>query len=115
MNLFIFSGAITSLGFKLRQSYYDPILLKTDCPPEFLYNIVKIYKKQLSTKESDYIRNVKEGSYRFKILSKEPFAMENLKFVDVDIRKDAPRYLPHPIKYWGPKGRAKEIVKIIKK
>ena len=101
-------GALDGLGYKFIQSYYDPNLFKTDAPANVLYDVFNKYKKDVDEKE--YYKNVKEESYKYKILEKE--IKVNPIFVDTD-PKEGPhvnkgKYLPDPFPNWGPKARAKE-------
>ena len=59
---------------------------------------------------SDYLKNVKEESYRFKILQKE--IKINPIFVESTSEKEKKvKYMPNPFPNWGPKARAKEKIK----
>ena len=99
----IFEGALQSLGYKMAQSYYDPNLFKTDAPTSVIYDILKQYKKE--NYKEDYVRNVKEGTYKYNILSKDIKVVPT--FVEV-VRDKTLKYPEHPFENWGPKGRAKE-------
>ena len=44
-------AAFKSLDFKVSQSYYDPVLYKTDAPPEVIYDIFKIAVSLSSLKQ----------------------------------------------------------------
>lgn len=96
------------------QSYYDPNLFKTDCPPATLYDIFKKYKRE--NYGDNFMKNVKEESYKHKILSKEIKC--NPTFVELkDTSANKMKFLPNPTPNWGPKAKAKVekyVNKIIK-
>jgi tRNA (guanine26-N2/guanine27-N2)-dimethyltransferase len=90
------------------QSYYDPNLFKTDAPCPIIYDIFKKYKKENNEKE--YFKNVKEDSYKYKILEKEikinPLFIESTEELNT-------KYPQNPFPNWGPKAKAKEKKKEI--
>ena len=92
-----------SLGFKIVQSYYDPNLIKTDCPAPIMYQLFQSYKKL--NFEKDYFLNVKENSFNHKILSKKIEIQP--KFYEVETIRNIPKYLQNPFPNWGPKSRTK--------
>lgn len=96
-------GALDSLGFKMVQTYYDPNLIKTDCPPSILYQILCQYKKEFY--ETQYLSNAKEDEFAFRILSKEITIKP--KFVELELVNKNLKYLENPLPNWGPKARAK--------
>lgn len=101
----LIKGALDGLGYKVIQSYYDPNLFKTDASVEIIYDVFKSYKKE--NYEKDYFKNVKEETYKYKLLEKEI----KIKPLFVDFEEDTAKkckYPPHPFKNWGPKPRAKE-------
>lgn len=98
----------------MKQSYYNPILFKTNCPSEKLYDVFKIYKKQSISEDKEYFKNIKENTYKYNILSKPINTNISPIFKNIEISCNRnSRYLPNPIKNWGPKGRAKEIIRNI--
>lgn len=99
----LFKGALHSLGYKMAQSYYDPNLFKTDAPAEVIYDILKAYKKE--NYKEDYIKNIKEGTYKYNILSKEIKVAP--VFVDMSKPEKTLKYPMNPTPNWGPKGKAK--------
>ena len=107
-----------SLNYKLVQSYYDPVLIKTNAPSEVLYDILKIYKNNNLKNKDDLFKNVKENTYRYNIIKKASSDIQPV-FVESDLNKDREtKYFANPIKNWGPKGRPKVIgygLNIIKK
>src|SRR5690348_1868990 len=95
----------------MAQTYYDPNLFKTDANPSVIYDVLKKYKKE--NYDKDYFRNVKEESYKFKILQKEIKA--NPVFIEsVSGGIKGGKYLPNPTKNWGPKAKAK-VIKYVNK
>jgi hypothetical protein len=93
------------------QSYYDPNLFKTDASSSVIYDIFKKYKKE--NYSEDYLKNVKEDSYKYKLLIKE-IKCEPI-FVESKEEPVKCKYPPHPFPNWGPKARAKEKKSDIKK
>ena len=65
----LFEGALESVGYKMVQSYYDPNLFKTNAPASVIYDILKQYKKE--NYKEEYLKNVKEGTYKYNILKKD--------------------------------------------
>ena len=67
-----FIAAVASLGFSAVQSYYSPTLFKSDAPISTLYDIMKIWKKNLfdtEVEKGDYLKkNVIPGSAADRIL-----------------------------------------------
>jgi hypothetical protein len=96
---------LESLNYKFAQSYYDPNLFKSDAPAWVLYDIFKKYKKD--NLGDDYLRNIKEDSYKYTILKKEikidPVFVESKE-------KKSNKYFINPFENWGPQSRAKEIL-----
>jgi hypothetical protein len=92
------------------QTYYDPNLFKTDATAKTIYDVFKKYK--LDNYNNDYLRNVKQDSWKYKILSK-PVTREPV-FSNVDNNIKVQKFLPNPTKNWGPKARAKLLKYIIK-
>lgn len=92
------------MGYKLVQSYYDPILFKTNANAEILYDFFKAYKKDNYSEH--YLRNVKEGTYGYNILTKEIKTHPNVFVESSNMSREA-KYLPKPFANWGPKGKAK--------
>ena len=83
--------------------YYDPNLVKTDCPPEILYQVMCCYKKEVYTQQ--YFQNVNENEFVFKILSKEVKVKPN--FIELENSNKNIKFLENPLPNWGPKARAK--------
>lgn len=52
----------------INQTYYNPVLWKTNAPPEVVYDVIKAFKQQSSP---DLIQNVSENSYFYNFL-KQP-------------------------------------------
>lgn len=99
----LFEGALESVGYKMVQSYYDPNLFKTNAPASVIYDILKQYKKE--NYKEEYLKNVKEGTYKYNILKKDIKVVPT--FVEV-AREKTLKYPMNPLPNWGPKGKAKE-------
>jgi hypothetical protein len=93
------------LGYKFIQTYYDPNLIKTDCKTEIIYEILKIFKKKEYS--NDYLKNVEQNSYTYKILNKSCTVNLNPQFYEVEDLNKYPKYLPNPQDNWGPQKRSK--------
>ena len=106
IRILIFRGALENLGYKLIQSYYDPNLFKTDTPPTILYDVFKKYKKE--NYDAEYLRNVKEDSYKYKILQKE-IKVDPIFVESTSCNEKKGKYMPNPFPNGGPKARAKEL------
>ena len=85
------------------QTYYDPNLFKTNATGSVIYDIFKKYKKD--NYDKDYLRNVKENTFKFKILTKEIKHDPVFSFDKNNVKVS--KFLPNPTKNWGPKARAK--------
>jgi hypothetical protein len=85
------------------QTYYDPNLFKTNAKGEVVYDIFKQYKKE--NYDKDYLRNVKENTFKYTILNKEikHVPVFNSEFNEAKVC----RFPSNPTKNWGPKARAK--------
>jgi tRNA G26 N,N-dimethylase Trm1 len=55
-------SALTSLGYSLVQTYYNPSLWKTDAPFAVLYDIMKIWKLDHLDGSQTLLTNVKTGT-----------------------------------------------------
>jgi hypothetical protein len=93
------------LNYNFAQSYYDPNLFKTDATASVIYDIFKKYKKDNTG--DDYLKNIKEETYKYKILQKEikvdPIFAESKE-------KKSNKYFTNPFDNWGPQAKAKEIL-----
>jgi hypothetical protein len=87
----------------LVQTYYDPNLVRTDCPPAILYQLMCSYKKEVC--EQQYFQNVEENDISHKILSKE--IKIKPKFYELENTNKNIKFLENPLPNWGPKARAK--------
>ncbi len=101
-------SAVKSLNYNIVQSYYNPVLFKSNASSEVLYDILRVYKKNI-TKEEDFLKNVKEGTYKERLLQKPVSSFEtNPIFIEKEQSKERQvKYFPNPTKNWGPKGRPK--------
>lgn len=121
--------ALTKRGYKVSQSHTDSLAMKTDAPPEFLWDLLRLWvKSDLSGRKTSTGKAAKAGAdkvvapdrrLREKILSVEPtlvreadvdFSIKKDEFVrghhQTGAGKDAPRFPINPEANWGPKSRA---------
>jgi tRNA (guanine26-N2/guanine27-N2)-dimethyltransferase len=116
---------LASHGYSVSQSHTDPLALKTDAPPELLWDLLRVWAKQAKpgkakreeTGDAASAAGVKTAGER--LLAVEP-TLVRCEDVDFTIKRDqyvrsqtgaaqgktAPRFLPNPEPYWGPKARA---------
>lgn len=111
-------------GFRISASHTDPSALKTDAPPEVLWDIVRLWHRLHPAKPPQ------PNSVAAHILSREPKYVSVLlllllisphislrlsidltklpdrKDIDTPNKPHVARYLPNPEDYWGPKARA---------
>lgn len=106
-------------GYAVSQSHTDPLAIKTDSPPEVLWDLLRIWAKTVKQKQVISCLNgdIEAISAGERILAKEPLLVRE-EDVDFSIKKDqfmrrgslsqksAPRFLPNPEPFWGPKARA---------
>lgn len=88
------------------QTYYDPNLIKVNCPTSVLYDLLKQYKKTVD--EENYMRNAKPGTYKYNILMSDIELGSKPVYENYDPKRN-PRYFANPTKYWGPKAKAKPV------
>lgn len=82
-------------------SHANPLAIKTDAPPNVLWDIVRCWVKDhpVSIKDKD------KDSYAAKLLSKEPAIQANFsRAPGAQKRDDTPRFVQNPA-FWGPKSR----------
>jgi tRNA (guanine26-N2/guanine27-N2)-dimethyltransferase len=118
---------LTENGYKVSQSHTDPLALKTDAPPELIWDLLRVWSKQSNSdkKKPSNIPNEKpvQQTVGQRILAIEPtlVSADSVNFSikrdalgrglagGADKRKSAPRFLPNPEPYWGPKARAQPL------
>mmetsp|Transcript_14412 Transcript_14412/g.24569 ORF Transcript_14412/g.24569 Transcript_14412/m.24569 type:complete len:126 (+) Transcript_14412:1339-1716(+) len=114
-----FVFALSQLGYKAVQTYYNSDNWKTDAPPEVIYEVLRAYKHQACAGDSEkMLANVKERSAGFRILTKESklegkldfdykkAAGENKETGLVGMKRKQKKYYDNPEPNWGPKPRA---------
>jgi tRNA (guanine26-N2/guanine27-N2)-dimethyltransferase len=86
-------SALSSLGYSIVQTYYNPELFKTDAPIPVVYDLMKLWKQKLFEKgveKGDYTsKNMKENSLATRIMAK-PATIEpdfELKISDLKIKQ----------------------------
>lgn len=111
-------------GYQVSQSHTDPMALKTNAPPELVWDILRLWvgkvgnpfqsgKHAIANLESTPKSQLPTGA---RILSVPP-TLVTAAGVDFTVKKDkfirrncvgasAPRFLPNPEPNWGPKARA---------
>lgn len=95
----IFSG-FASLGYKLVQTYYNPMLYKTDAPHDVIYDIFKAWKKhKLEGKDRDIADKCVGTSLN--ITSKPIKHTPDFEFDIPDIKHNRIKYNQNPAN-WGP-------------
>lgn len=124
-------AALAKLGYNVSQSHTDSLAMKTDAPPELLWDLMRLWVKSASGGKSGGSGKTardNEGAdevapdrrVREKILSVEP-TLVTAADVDFTIKKDefvrgnhqsgagkaATRFPQNPEANWGPKSRAK--------
>lgn len=113
---------LTEHGYKVSQSHTDPLALKTDAPPALIWDLLRVWSKQSKSDKKKPSNITKEGTHGptagERILGVEP-TLVKADDVDFGIKRDnfgrgaagksAPRFLPNPEPYWGPKSRAQPL------
>jgi len=97
-----FRSALKHLGYEVSSTHANPEGVKTSAPPSVLFDVLRAWVVK------NPVKNVKPNSPGAAILAKETKSN-----VDFTVRDDAkipsrnvPRYIPNPIKDWGPGTRA---------
>ena len=111
-------GAILRLGYKVSQSHTDPLAVKTDAPPEIVWDILRKWVEK-TRKGNGGLGADKQNSDGLddtctRILSAPSTITTDIDFSvkkDKFIRKacstpSAPRFPQNPTRNWGPKARA---------
>lgn len=116
-------------NYAVSQSHTDPLALKTDAPPELIWDLLRIFAKQSKTDKKKPSNLAKEEPRTHltpgeRILAIEPSRVSPEE-VDFTIKRDdigrgasgtaAPRFLPNPEPYWGPKSRAQPMKQVKKR
>jgi len=99
--------AIMNAGYRVSAQHKDPKALKTDAPPEVMWDIMRCWVKKHPIHAN---QREKKGEVGYMILAKEPKLEANFnRPASLNLRqyeKKVPRFLPNPEAFWGPKARA---------
>jgi len=102
--------AIINGGYRVSAQHKEPMAIKTDAPPPFLWDVLRSWVK-LHPVHSKWITGKNENSAAAKILSKD---IDKSHIIDwsrpksckIMEKKKAQRYPMNPEPNWGPKPRA---------
>jgi tRNA (guanine26-N2/guanine27-N2)-dimethyltransferase len=107
-------AALDNAGYRASQSHLEPTALKTDAPPEVLWDIMRVHAKtKAQGGYADQLRKVKaKDPVAYKILTKA--VVTDVSFtVRPELRRElaarkerGQRYPSNPEANWGPKARA---------
>lgn len=110
-------SALVSRGYQVSQSHTDPLALKTDAPPELIWDILRLWVAKVGnpfvSKEGADNERVETGARILKV----PASLISQKDVDFTVKRDkfvrkgaaaplAARFPQNPMPEWGPKARA---------
>jgi tRNA (guanine26-N2/guanine27-N2)-dimethyltransferase len=95
-------SAVINAGFRVSGSHANPLALKTDAPPQVVWDILRSWIKMHPVKDPE------PGSYAAAILGKEIQTQADFKrapgAVPHSVKQGVPRFVQNPA-YWGPKAR----------
>lgn len=95
-------SAIINAGFKVSGSHANPLALKTDAPPQVVWDIIRCWVKLHPVKDPD------PNSYAAAILGKEIQTQADFKrapgALPSSVKQGVARFVQNPA-YWGPKAR----------
>jgi tRNA (guanine26-N2/guanine27-N2)-dimethyltransferase len=109
IKLKLFKAQIRQLGYRVSHSHREATAIKTDCPIEKLFDIVRAWAKLKDAKPKD--------DKGVKIMSKgiSPEVIAVIDFSNCEDHEDDERpvamFLPNPESNWGPKKAAGNCVK----
>jgi len=98
-------GAIQNAGYRVSAQHKDPQALKTDAPPNIIWDIMRSWVK-LHPVHQKWITEQNSNSTAAKILSSTGNIEVNWSLIKYQPKKKAQRFPMNPEKYWGPKPRA---------
>ena len=108
-SLIQFNSALLNAGFKVSATHTNPLCIKTDAPPLFIWDIMRSWVKMNPIK----MENIGDHSPSRKILSVEAV---NVVSFERHPESNPPsrqiklvRFQENPEKNWGPKPRAKKL------
>ena len=100
------------MGYKFSQAHHEATAVKTDAPPEVVWDIMRVFARDIAPPVGS--QNRKPSAVAEKILAKEPIV--EVSFVEPkgmqrwkDVRERGARFPQNPEAGWGPKaakGRA---------
>jgi tRNA (guanine26-N2/guanine27-N2)-dimethyltransferase len=95
-------SAIINAGYKVSGSHANPLALKTDAPPQVVWDIIRCWVKLHPVKDPE------PNSYAAAILGKEIQTQADFKrapgAVPSSVKQGVARFVQNPA-YWGPKAR----------
>jgi tRNA (guanine26-N2/guanine27-N2)-dimethyltransferase len=98
----VFRSALINAGFRVSGSHANPLALKTDAPPEVVWDILRCWIQQHPVKTPE------PGSYAAAILGKEVKTQADFKraagAVPASVKQGVARFVQNPA-FWGPKVR----------
>lgn len=98
----VFRSALINAGFRVSGSHANPLALKTDAPPEVVWDILRCWIQQHPVKTPE------SGSYAAAILGKEVKTQADFKraagAVPASVQQGVARFVQNPA-FWGPKVR----------
>jgi len=105
-------AALLNLGYKFSQAHHEATAIKTDAPPEVVWDIMRVFARDISPPVGSSSREPSAAAKA--ILAKEPKV--DVSFVEPtgvprwrDVRDLVARFPNNPEPHWGPKaakGRA---------
>lgn len=114
-------SALIAKGHAVSQSHTDPLALKTNAPPELIWDILRVWVAKTGNpfanlKSDDASQDRSQPPAGARILSTPP-SLVTAADVDFTLKKDrfvrkgsvvptAPRFPQNPERHWGPKARA---------
>ncbi|GBG31964.1 tRNA guanine26-N2-dimethyltransferase [Hondaea fermentalgiana] len=105
----VFHSALANAGYKVSKTHSSPQHVKTNAPPEFIWDVLRVWVKERSPVNSKHLQDPE--SIASKILAKEPTHKVDLS-INSEIRKRGhrdraiSRYKGNPKPNWGPKPAA---------
>ena len=95
-------SAIINAGYRVSGSHANPLALKTDAPPQVVWDIIRSWIKLHPVKDPE------PNSYAAAILGKEIQTQADFRraqgAVPHSVKQGVPRFVQNPA-YWGPKAR----------
>jgi tRNA (guanine26-N2/guanine27-N2)-dimethyltransferase len=114
----LFKAAIVNAGYRVSGYHKEPQAIKTDAPNKIIWDVMRVWCKQQTTKEpTNKDKKKKEAKEQFsssayKIMAVEPSIEVNWtipKAFEENAKKGVRRFPQNPEKHWGPKKAATGI------